>query len=370
MHGAIGFACRRTAAWVLGAGLAGGILVVPGTAFASTTVATATAITGTTQSPGHDHQTTLDVQVSVTPASGTVWPSGTVKVSDGSGGCQLTLVQDGSKAVGVGDCHIYGLDAGNYSLTATYQGSSSFGSSVSTPAPVTIGAAPVFYADSPSLSAVSGEQYSYTFGAKGVPAPSYALSAGAPGWLHIDSLSGTVRGTAPGWVTSFSYSVTASNSVGSATAGPYLVHLTRHHSALVTQLSCTSKVYAGRQGSCTLSVTNTGRFSAPRVAAQVSLPSQLRARYCGQFWAHQRCSISGNTATESLGTLRPGQTRTLTVVFTAKAGPGLWAWHHKHAIKVKVTGFAAADQGLRGHDARSYATAYVTIVPPGWWWAF
>jgi hypothetical protein len=373
MHNAMIAACRRTAGLtaglLLGAGLAGGVLLTPGTALADTTVATTTAITGTTQTPGH-HGTALDVRVSVTPASGTVWPPGTVKVSDGPGGCQLTLVQDGSKAAGVGDCHIYGLDAGTYTLTASYEGTSSFGSSASNPAPVTIGAAPVFYADSPSLTAVSGQRYGYTFGAKGVPAPSYALSAGSPGWLHIDSRGGTVRGTAPGWVTSFSYSVTASNAVGSATAGPYRVQVTRHHAAIATQLSCTPRVYAGKQGSCTLSVTNAGRFSAPDVTAAVSLPAQLRARYCGQFWAHQGCRISGNTASEHLGRLRPGQTRTLTVVFTAKSGPGLWAWQHKHTIKVKVTGLAISGGGFGGPSARSYSAAYVTIVPPGWWWAF
>jgi hypothetical protein len=372
MHNAMIAVGRRTAGLtaglLLGAGLAGGVLLTPGTALADTAVATATAITGITQSPGHHHTTTLDVQVSVTPASGTAWPSGTVKVSDGSGGCQLTLVQDGTKAVGVGDCHIYGLGAGNYSLTATYQGSSAFAASASKPSAVTIGAAPVFYADSPSLTVASGDRYSYTFGAKGVPAPGYALGAGAPGWLHIDAQSGTVWGTAPGWVTSFSYSVTASNAVGSATAGPYLVHVTRPHATLATQLSCTAKVYAGKQGSCTLSVTNTGHFSAPDVTAQVSLPSQLRARFCGHTWFHQGCTISGNTATENLGTLRPGQTRALSVVFTAKSG--LWTWHHKHAIKVKVIGSAAVDHGFGGPGARSFSAAYVTIVPQGWWWLF
>jgi uncharacterized protein DUF11 len=179
-----------------------------------------------------------------------------------------------------------------------------------------------------------------------------------------------VRGIAPGWVTSFSYSVTASNAVGSATAGPYRVQVTRHHAAIATHLSCTSKVYAGKQGSCTLAVTNAGRFSAPDVTAAVSLPAQLRARYCGQFWAHQGCTISGNTASENLGRLRPGQTRTLTVVFTAKSGPGLWGWQHKHAIKVKVTGLAISGGGFGGPSAGSYSAAYVTIVPPGWWWAF
>jgi hypothetical protein len=285
MHTVLSSACRRTAGWtaglVLGAGLAGGVLLTPGTALADTAVATTTVITGTTQTPGFIG-TTLDVQVSVTPASGTAWPSGTVTVSDGSASCQVTLAQDGSKAAGVGDCKFYGLRSGRYTLTATYGGSSVFASSTS----------------------------------------------------------------APAWVT----------------VGPE-----HHRAVLATGLSCTAKVFAGRQGSCTLSVTNAGRFSAPDVTAQVSLPSQLRARYCGQFWAHQGCTISGNAASEDLGTLRPGQTRTLSVVFTARPGFSLWGWHHKHRITVKVIGSAASDPDFRGPGARSYSAAYVTIIPWGWW---
>ena len=287
MHGAIVSACRRTTGWaaglVLGAGLAGGVLLTPGTALADTAVATTTAITGTTQTPGFIG-TTLDVQVSVTPASGTVWPTGTVTVSAGRASCQVTLAQAGSKAVGVGDCKFYGLRSGRYALTATYGGSSAFASSTS-----------------------------------------------APDWVQV---------------------------------GPE-----RHRAVLATDLNCTAKVFAGKQGACALSVTNAGRFSAPDVTAQVNLPSPLRARYCGQFWAHQGCTISGNTASEDLGTLRPGQTRTLTVFFTAKPGFSLWGWHHKHAITVKVIGSAAADQGFGDPGARSFSADYVTIVPQGWWWA-
>jgi hypothetical protein len=353
---------------MLGAGLVGGVLLTPGTALADTTVATTTAITGTTQTLGF-HQTTLNVQVSVTPASGTAWPSGTVKVSDGSGGCQLTLVQDGSKAVGVGNCDIGDLSGGTYTLTAAYEGSSSFGSSVSNPDKVTVGA-PVFYADSPSLTATNGEPYSYAFRAKGDPAPGYALGSGSPSWLHIDSRTGTLWGTVPDWVTSFSYSVTATNSAGSATAGPYQVHIKRHHAAIDTSLSCPSKVYSGRQGTCTLSVTNAGRSSAPDVTAQVNLPSQLRALSCGRTWWNRGCTISGNTASGNLGTLRPGQTKTLSVVFAAKSGHGIWGGHRYHTITVKVTGFAASNEGFWGFGGQSYSTAHVTIVPRGWSWAF
>src|ERR1700733_5620179 len=120
------------AAVILIGGLLGSVLLSPGTAFAATTVNTTTAITGTTQTSTADG-TTLDVQVSVTPASGTVWPAGKVWVSDGSGGCSVTLVQEGSNAVGVGSCNIYDLSNGTYSLTASYQGSPWFSQSWSNP---------------------------------------------------------------------------------------------------------------------------------------------------------------------------------------------------------------------------------------------
>jgi Putative Ig domain len=235
---------------------------------------------------------------------------------------------------------------------------------------VTIGDAPVFYADSPSLTATNGEQYSYAFGAKGDPAPSYALGSGSPSWLHVDSRSGTLWGTVPDWVTSFSYSVTATNSAGSATAGPYTVYIKQHRADIRTYLSCTSKVYSGGKGTCTLSVTNAGRYPAPDVTAQVNLPSQLRALSCGYYWWNRGCTISGNTASENLGPLSPGQAKTLSVVFAAQSSHSIWGWHRYHTITVKVTGFAASDEGFWGFGGRSYSTAYVTIVPRGWWWAF
>ncbi len=375
MHNVMGAACRRTAGLaaglVLSAGLAGGVLLTPGVALAGTTVATTTAITGTTQLGGF-LGTTLNVQVSVTPASGTVWPSGTVAVSDGAGGgCQLTLAEVGSSAVGAGNCNIDGLHPGVFRLTATYEGSSSFGSSASRPDTVLIGRAPVFLVASPPLTAVNGELYSYTFHAAGAPAPRYALGSGAPIWLHINSSTGTVWGTVPWSVTSFSYSVTATNSAGSATAGPYWVHIRqRHHAAISTSLSCTPKVFSGGRGSCTLSVTNAGQFSAPDVTAQISLPSQLRALSCSRFQWDFGCTMSGNTASENLGTLNPGQTKTLSVVFVAQSSQSIWGWHRHHTITVKVTGFATSDGGFSGAGGRSFSIAYVTIVPRGWWRAF
>jgi hypothetical protein len=348
-------------------GVAGGVLLTPGTAFAGpvTAVGTTTSITGTSVSPGSSGAT-INVQVSVTPASGTVWPAGTVKVSDGAGGgCVVSLSESGSTAVGVGGCSIYGVGGGSYGVTATYEGSSAFTWSASGATTVWVkGSAPVFTADSPSLSATAGGSYGYQFYATNNA--SYKLS-GAPGWLNINSGTGAVWGTVPNWVTSFSYSVIAWNSSGSATAGPYTVWVRhpRPHTQLSSYLSCTSRVYAAHEGTCTLSVTNTGYSSASNVNAQINLPWQLKALHCGSFtWWNYGCSISYNTASENLGTLYPGQTKSLTVVFVAKFGWNLWFGGRPHVAIVKVTGSASSGY------ATTYSAAWVKIVPRGWWWAF
>jgi hypothetical protein len=369
MHKLIGAASRHTAGLAAGViltgGLVGGVLLTPGPAFAGTptVVGTMTTITGTMQTPT-GNGTTLNVQVAVTAGSGTVWPAGTVEVSAGPGGCPITLAQQGSSATGVGNCSIASLGGGTYKVTATYEGSASFGSS-STQERVTIGSAPMFVADSPPLTALGGQVYSYTFHAEGFPAPGYALDQGAPGWLHINPGRGTVWGTVPNGVSSFSYSVTASNSLGSATAGPFTVWVKQARIDIDTHLSCTSKVFTGTRGNCTLWVTNNGNSRAPDVTALIALPSQLRADFCVPSWS---CSISDNTAYENLGTLYPGQTKALTVVFTAKTGWSLWGWHRGHRFTVKVVGFAAShgDGWLVGQRV-SLSIAYVTIIPRGWW---
>ena len=101
------------------------------------------------------------------------------------------------------------------------------------------------------------------------------------------------------------------------------------------------------------------------MTALIALPSQLRANFCVPWWS---CTITNNIAFENLGTLFPGQTKALTVVFTAKTGWMLWGWHRGHQFTVKVTGFAAShgNPWLVGPRA-SLSLAYVTIIPRGWW---
>jgi hypothetical protein len=373
MHKLIGAACHRTAGLaaglVLTGGLIGGVLLTPGTAYATTYVPTSTAITGVQQSSG-SHGTTLDVSVSVTPSSGTASPTGTVKVSDGSGTCLISLSEQGSSAVGVGSCDIYNVWPGSYTVSAQYYGSSTMAGS-STSESVTVGSSPAFTADSPPLTATRGLGYSYTFQASGSPAPTYSLGGGAPSWLNINSSTGAVWGTVPWWAGSFSYTVTASNSSGSVTAGPFNVWVRHAYSNINinTSLSCPSKVWTGKRGECTLSVTNNGSNTATDVNAQIALPKQLRADYCGYLWNWQwGCSISNNTAYENLGSLAPGQTKALSVVFTAKSGWSLFGWNHGWRFNVEVVGSATAGNSWWYGQRSSTSDAWVTIVPHGHWW--
>jgi len=212
--------------------------------------------------------------------------------------------------------------------------------------------APVFTADNPPLASGSSVRYS--------------LSSGAPSWLHINPATGTVSGTAPATGGSFSYYVIAQNGYGSVTSSPFTVNFGRpgnYRADVTTHLSCTSTVSTDGKGTCTLYVTNRGN-SAQDVTAQIALPSQLRLDSSGYYDGYR---TSGNTAQENLGVLRPGQTREMTVTFTAKTGLSLWGWHHGQRFQVKVTGSVNSGGEFSSYGQQNSSTATVTIVPRGWW---
>ncbi len=371
MHDVVKAVSRHKAGLAASAVIVGGlgaVLLVPGTALAA--VNTTTEIGSVTQSV-QGATTTLTVPVTVQAGIGNGAPDGTVAVSDGSQTCSITLTQTGSTSSG-GSCDLSGLSAGTYRLEASYDGSSDgFGASASSSfVRVGGGSTVAFTTDSPSLSATAGASYSYNFNASGDPTPTYSLS-GAPGWLSINASDGVVSGTVPQGTTSFTYSVTASNGEGWATAGPFTVSVSHNrigNGRLSTGLSCTSPVRANSRGTCTLSVTNTGWGTEQDVTGEISLPKQLRADFCGHGWgygwANWGCGISGNTASENLGSLRAGQTKTVTVTFTAQTSRWLWGWGRQSAKWVRVTGSASSDQYTWGWNGnQSYTSTWVKIVP-------
>jgi hypothetical protein len=366
MHDLIGAMVSRRRAVFAAAMLAGGvagaaILATPGTALASTQVATGTSVTGASQEASFWNAATLKVSVSVTAQSGSQAPAGEVVVADGNGTCHATLTP-GSGAVSSGSCELRYVTFGPYTLKASYLGSTAFGSSVSNGYPVVVGLAPKLTADTPARSAAPGSDYRYTFRASGNPAPSYALAPGAPKWLWISSSTGRLSGRVPPGISSFTYSVVASNGVGSATAGPYTVYMSRpgHPGARVTtELNCPRAVVSGQSGRCTLTVTDRSWGPARNVSAVIGLPSRLHARFC---WG---CRLNGNTASWWLGTLGPWQSKSVTVYFTARYQPASWA---RHPVQVTVAGIAQWGQrAWWQRPASSYSAARVTIFPRGGW---
>jgi tripartite motif-containing protein 71 len=83
---------------------------------------------------------------------------------------------------------------------------------------------PAFTADTPPATAVATHNYTYPFVASGAPVPRLSLGGAAPSWLSITG-SGSLSGTVPAGTSSFSYTVTAKNDLGSATVGPFSVNV-------------------------------------------------------------------------------------------------------------------------------------------------
>jgi uncharacterized repeat protein (TIGR01451 family) len=85
---------------------------------------------------------------------------------------------------------------------------------------ISAGTAPTFTADTPPTAASTNGPYSYTFAASGTPAPTYALASGGfPPGLNIDPNTGVLSGT-PTTTGTYSFTVSASNGVGTPALTP------------------------------------------------------------------------------------------------------------------------------------------------------
>jgi len=176
--------------------------------------------------------------------------------------------------------------------------------------------APVFTADTPPTTATAGQLYGYTFVASGTPAPTYALATGAPSWLSVNATTGTVTGTVPAGTKSFSYSVTAANTAGTATAGPFTVTVTAASvkADLAAGLSCPASLTVAGTGTCTLTVTNHGPAAASKVITAVALPASLAGTGCSTG-----CTRHANVYSWTAASLADGATATYTVTVKAAA---------------------------------------------------
>jgi uncharacterized repeat protein (TIGR01451 family) len=237
---------------------------------------------------------------------------------------------------GAGSCVIDASQAGNASYAAAPQVSQT----------ITVNQAPAFVLDSPPLTAVAGQAYSYTFAASGTPAPTYALNAGAPTWLSINASTGLLTGTPPKGTTSFTYTVTASNTVGTATAGPFTVTVAKAsaNAALSAALSCPASMTVGGTGTCTLTVANAGPATASKVVAAVLLPAALSEVSCTAG-----CARHGNVFTWTLTSLASGASSKFAITVKAsKKGT---------ALVLGVT----ASQNPNPHPLNAVATQTISI---------
>ncbi len=79
-------------------------------------------------------------------------------------------------------------------------------------------AAPVFVSDTPPTAGMVGSAYSYSFAASGTPAPTFSVASGSlPAGLTLDTITGVLSGT-PTAAGPFTFTVRATNSLGSATS--------------------------------------------------------------------------------------------------------------------------------------------------------
>jgi uncharacterized repeat protein (TIGR01451 family) len=204
--------------------------------------------------------------------------------------------------------------------------------------------------DTPPATASVLTNYSYTFVASGIPAPTYKLAPGAPSWLSINATTGVLTGAVPLTGSSFTYSVTASNPVGTVTAGPFTVSRGQLATADVSAaLSCTSSGAIGATFGCTVTVSNTGPSTAANVVADLLLPEpELSYASCTPA-----CTADGNGYTWSLGSLSLLGTSTVTVTLTAMASVAGTA-------QVEATAESQTQDPDQGNNT---ATQEITVEP-------
>ncbi len=288
------------------------------------------------------------------PALGIAGQSATLSATGGASGNPVVFSVDPSSGAGV--CSVSGVDgaalsysqAGTCVVDVNQAGNASYAAAPTVTATITVDQSPAFTLDTPPTVGTVGQEYAYTFAASGVPTSTYSLS-GAPSWLTLDAASGALTGVPPAGTASFTYSVVASNSAGTATAGPFAVAVspgtTSRDADLSAALSCPETVNDQAVASCTLTVANAGPATARFVAAGISLPNRFHrlSSTPGGLWF-------GHTGVWFLRSLPPGASASYTVSFRAER-PGVgWVWA------------AGLSRSPDPDQANNEATATVTVT--------
>lgn len=166
---------------------------------------------------------------------------------------------------------------------------------------VTRDAAPVFVRQTPPITAVAGHAYRYAFKASGSPPPTYALATGSWAWLHINTSTGEVSGTVPSGITSFRYTVTASNTAGTATAGPFAIHVTGTagpYATLLfsrTEMTAADDCVANSKGIAQIATTVAPYLKSLGIPATGTLQTGS-TRQTARFCTHYRESLGASWA--------------------------------------------------------------------------
>jgi Bacterial Ig-like domain (group 3)/Putative Ig domain len=168
-------------------------------------------------------------------------------------------VQNGSASANLED--ILATAAGPQSATETL-GSASTAYTVVAVFSTTAASAPTSVSVSGPASVTVGTAYSAQASAAGAnPAATYSL-VGAPSWLSVDPNAGTITGSIPTGITSFSYAVTASNSQGSVTSPIQTVTVATGTTSLALSPNPPAPVAAGVPVTYTATVAETSGSGA------------------------------------------------------------------------------------------------------------
>ena len=263
------------------------------------------------------------------PASGVVGQSATLSATGGGSGNPVVFSVDPTSGAGV--CAVSGADGSTLTYSqpgvcvvdADQAGNTSYAAAPTVTVDIVVDEVPAFTAEAPPSTAVVGTTYSYSFAADGAPAPTFALAAGAPSWLTLNSSTGVLSGTPPSGTTSFAYSVVATNSVGSATAGPFGVTVAMQppphpfDADIFAALACPTSLPLNSIGSCTLTVSNLGPATARFVNATLVLPYHLARVWTWWGVPWWGASWFGNSGLFFVGSLAPGTSVTYSVSFIA-----------------------------------------------------